>query len=146
MLISLVVYCYVHQKCCIATIDVLGKGALFRTISKASQSTPELASQGRDGFTPVAVPTHVGVARCTSWRVIISQALVDANARDAEDVPLLHWAAINDRRGIVKYLLKQASKSHKADSFDTQARGQKCLPAFLLASVLGIGGDRKSVV
>ncbi|CAN0121745.1 unnamed protein product [Scytosiphon promiscuus] len=33
--------------------------------------------------------------------------LVDANARDAEDVPLLHWAAINDRRGIVKYLIKQ---------------------------------------
>lgn len=35
--------------------------------------------------------------------------LLDANARDTEDVPLLHWAAINDRRGIVKYLLKQAS-------------------------------------
>lgn len=35
--------------------------------------------------------------------------LVDVNARDTEDVPLLHWAAINDRRGIVKYLLKQAS-------------------------------------
>lgn len=35
------------------------------------------------------------------------QVLVDANGRDAEDVPLLHWAAINDRREIVKYLLKQ---------------------------------------
>ena len=47
------------------------------------------------------------------------QALVDVNALDAEDVPLLHWASINDRRGIVKYLLKQVSSrtsdgTHKA--------------------------------
>lgn len=35
---------------------------------------------------------------------------MDGNSRDAEDVPLLHWAAINDRRGIVKHLLKQASQ------------------------------------
>lgn len=35
--------------------------------------------------------------------------LVDVNDRDKEDVPLLHWAAINDRRWLVKYLLKQAS-------------------------------------
>ncbi len=34
---------------------------------------------------------------------------MDANDRDAEDVPLLHWAAINDRREIVKYLLKQVN-------------------------------------
>eukprot|EP00903_Cladosiphon_okamuranus_P009592 g9131.t1 len=37
------------------------------------------------------------------------RVLVDVNERDAEDVPLLHWAAINDRRQIVKYLLKQGA-------------------------------------
>lgn len=37
------------------------------------------------------------------------QVLVDVNGRDGEGVPLLHWAAINDRRGVVKYLLKQVS-------------------------------------
>lgn len=40
---------------------------------------------------------------------VVSQVLVDVNERDAEDVPLLHWAAINDRREIVKHLLKQVS-------------------------------------
>ena len=44
------------------------------------------------------------------------QVLVDVNARDAEDVPLLHWASINDRRGIVKYLLKQVSNRASDDS------------------------------
>ncbi|CAM9376033.1 unnamed protein product [Ectocarpus sp. 12 AP-2014] len=37
------------------------------------------------------------------------RVLVDVNDRDAEDVPLLHWAAINDRRGVVKYLLKRGA-------------------------------------
>lgn len=39
--------------------------------------------------------------------VDLSQVLVDVNERDGDDVPLLHWAAINDRRGVVKYLLKR---------------------------------------
>ncbi|CAM9670968.1 unnamed protein product [Pylaiella littoralis] len=37
------------------------------------------------------------------------RVLVDVNGRDGEGVPLLHWAAINDRRGVVKYLLKQGA-------------------------------------
>lgn len=39
--------------------------------------------------------------------VCVSQVVVDVNARDADDVPLLHWAAINDRKGTVTYLIKQ---------------------------------------
>lgn len=47
--------------------------------------------------------------QCSLTGCLICQALADANARDAEGVPLLHWAAINDRRSIVKYLLKLVS-------------------------------------
>lgn len=36
---------------------------------------------------------------------------MNANTRDEEDVPLLHWAAINDRRKIVSYLLGQVMYS-----------------------------------
>lgn len=37
---------------------------------------------------------------------------MDVDARDAEDVPLLHWAAINDRKEVVTYLLKQVLCLH----------------------------------
>ncbi|CAM9747233.1 unnamed protein product, partial [Phaeothamnion confervicola] len=34
---------------------------------------------------------------------------VDANDRDAEDVPLMHWSAINGREPICRYLLSRGA-------------------------------------
>lgn len=68
----------------------------------------------------IRAPLYLNAAYPSLWRVVLCfQVLIDANTRDKEDVPLLHWAAINDRQAIVSYLLKKVGGQLQCKPFRT---------------------------
>ncbi|CAN7998292.1 unnamed protein product [Ixodes hexagonus] len=85
-----------------------GNGGARRAASAASQNAGPVSQPGEDYSSyDIVKATQYGVfERC---RYLVEVESYDVNKPDAEDVTLLHWAAINNRRDIVNFYIAKGA-------------------------------------
>lgn len=101
---------------CVDTNDDGDAAAESGTTPETSQPSTATGASGP----PVQDTTKFDVVKATQYGALdrvkqLVDAGFDVNERDGENVTLLHWAAINNRKDIVTYFLKKGEKAYASE-------------------------------